>query len=398
MLPNFLPKKYSALSIVPKHYNRSDHSLIEHSMYQLPKRFRPSMAIRYSNVFNKLGPEKANETLVHFATQSKIAGVTSGLISDSDIIFKANRISQQVRLSYARHGYTAALHITLLNINEHYLPCEKKHPEEKQRILRLSDEKWWRRTLRKQRKRAIEEISRGINLVNSRKGLYVTDASVKLRETQLITNRTLLEECIAVNELGQEFTLAALSDLSVSNPSIKRAELMVRLSGFDAYAKINNQVGDFWTLTCPSKMHSSHKKSGRMNPKFDGITPRDAQKHLNQVWSRARAQFKREGIDVSGMRVAEPNHDGTPHWHFAVFMKKEYQQRAREIMRHYALQVDGNEKGAKEKRFDAKTIDWTKGSAAGYLAKYISKNIDGFAVGDDLYGNDAMSSAKRVDA
>ncbi len=42
-------------------------------------------------------------------------------------------------------------------------------------------------------------------------------------------------------------------------------------------------------------------------------------------------------------------------------------------------------------------IDWKKGSATGYLAKYICKNIDGVGVGEDLYGNDAESSAIRVE-
>lgn len=43
-------------------------------------------------------------------------------------------------------------------------------------------------------------------------------------------------------------------------------------------------------------------------------------------------------------------------------------------------------------------IDKSKGSATGYVAKYISKNIDGYAVDKDHYNADANSSAKRIQA
>jgi hypothetical protein len=45
-------------------------------------------------------------------------------------------------------------------------------------------------------------------------------------------------------------------------------------------------------------------------------------------------------------------------------------------------------------RFDA--IDWAKGSAVGYVIKYVSKNIDGEGVGLDLEGGDAVASSQRV--
>jgi hypothetical protein len=39
-----------------------------------------------------------------------------------------------------------------------------------------------------------------------------------------------------------------------------------------------------------------------------------------------------------------------------------------------------------------------KGTAAGYIAKYISKNINGYGLEADLEGNDPEESATRVDA
>ncbi|MFT4756961.1 MAG: hypothetical protein ACI91R_001611, partial [Vicingaceae bacterium] len=56
------------------------------------------------------------------------------------------------------------------------------------------------------------------------------------------------------------------------------------------------------------------------------------------------------------------------------------------------------EKGAQQKRVVTEHIDSSKGSAVGYIAKYIAKNIDGENVGADLYGFDAIDSATRIRA
>jgi hypothetical protein len=98
------------------------------------------------------------------------------------------------------------------------------------------------------------------------------------------------------------------------------------------------------------------------------------------------------------MRVVEPHHDGTPHWHLMLFVPKEHADLATEIFQKYALEEDGNEPGAKERRLKTEIIDPNKGSATGYLAKYIAKNIDGFGVDADHYGKDAVISAMRIEA
>jgi hypothetical protein len=81
-----------------------------------------------------------------------------------------------------------------------------------------------------------------------------------------------------------------------------------------------------------------------------------------------------------------------------LFHVPEHCQTIRATVRHYALQADGHEPGAQEHRADFKPIDWTRGSAAGYIAKYVAKNIDGYKVGADLYGNDALETSARVEA
>ncbi|VFS06566.1 phage DNA replication protein [Citrobacter koseri] len=88
--------------------------------------------------------------------------------------------------------------------------------------------------------------------------------------------------------------------------------------------------------------------------------------------------LKDNDLQVYGMRVVEPHHDGTPNWHMLLFCKPEQRKHITEIMRRYALKEDGDEKGATAQRFEAKHLN--QGGAAGYIAKYIAKNIDGYAL------------------
>jgi hypothetical protein len=139
-----------------------------------------------------------------------------------------------------------------------------------------------------------------------------------------------------------------------------------------------------------------------------GTTPKQAQSYLSKTWGRIRSKLARDGFGWYGFRIAEPNHDGTPHWHLLVFFAPQWPgkdgigraalPRVAAIVRRYALMDSGRETGAKKHRVDFKVMDPAKGTAAGYIAKYVSKNIDGYKVDKDLFGNEMLSTAQRVEA
>ncbi|MEQ9567925.1 MAG: replication endonuclease, partial [Pseudomonadales bacterium] len=182
-----------------------------------------------------------------------------------------------------------------------------------------------------------------------------------------------------------------------SNPAIRRAELMVRIRGFEEVASACCHVGEFYTMTTPSRMHS-HRKNGKRNPKFDGTTPKEAHEYLCHVWRLIRAELNRREIKPYGFRVVEPHHDGTPHWHLLFFVPPHQAEEMASVIRYYTLREDRNEKGADKQRFKRVEIDPNKGAASGYIAKYISKNIDGAYLDTDLYGEDAAKSASKIEA
>ncbi|WP_083602091.1 replication endonuclease [Thalassotalea sp. PP2-459] len=265
-------------------------------------------------------------------------------------------------------------------------------------IKRMCDLGWWNRRLRKTFNQAYEQAAIELNLVQKYKQIYASDLTVKKRKQQKLRNEQMLSSMKVINDIGQQFSLKELSDLNVSNPAVRKAELMVRMRGFEELSKSHNHEGLFITMTCPSKYHAAFAKSGQRNPKYEGFTPYQANQYLCKVWSRIRAELDRKGIKPYGFRVAEPQHDGTPHWHMLLFVEKNHIELLQSIIRHYALEEDGDEKGAQENRCDFKLIDPKKGSATGYIAKYVSKNIDGEGLDKGVYGEDPITAAQRVDA
>lgn len=275
-------------------------------------------------------------------------------------------------------------------------------------LLRLQDEKWWLRRTRRTSARAIESICRELGFIARTRDIYCSKLGTEEHKRRKQANLNMMEHTVLENEVGDQYTLADLSDMSNANPEIRRVELMIRIAGFELWAKQLGYEAYFLTATCPSKFHA-YKSVGFRNPKFDGSTQRDGQDHLCRVWSRFRSKAKRitkrkrEEWDFFGFRIAEPHHDGTPHWHFLLFINPKHSEEAIGSLQDFALEEDRHEWGALDRRFDIEKIktginpDTGKEySAAGYVAKYVSKSIDGEHVGKDSYGKDAKNSAESI--
>ncbi len=297
------------------------------------------------------------------------------------------------------------------SVEDHYARCmalvlhyrlvpptpERHDGNVKSCVHRMTDVRWWRRAVRILRNLTLENVARDIRLVSKRKGIYASDAGVRNRQRELVQTRHILENTYATNQYGQGFTLQGLADLSVSNPKVRRAELMTRLHGFETVAGLLGHEPEFYTMTTPSRMHAI-RADGLPNPNYDGTTPAEANQYLAHLFALTRSKLARDGIRIYGFRVAEPHHDGTPHWHYLIYARSGTQKRIRNVFRHYALQDNPDEPGARAHRFKYVDIEKSKGTATGYIAKYISKNIDGENLETDLYGEDAKHSALRINA
>jgi hypothetical protein len=265
-------------------------------------------------------------------------------------------------------------------------------------IKRMKDKRWWLRTLRKIMVRKTEECMLHLNKVHKHAGIYCSDITASNRKYQKARQLKMLESISLVNEHDQRYSLREIYDLNISNPINRRNELMTRMRGFEDIAKELGHIGDFITLTCPSKYHAAYAKSGDRNPNWQGFTPQQGQQYLCGIWAKIRAELDRQEMRTYGLRVAEPQHDGTPHWHMMLFVQPEHLTAFRAVISHYAFQEDGDEAGAKENRIKFVAIDPSKGSATGYVAKYICKNIDGANIDEGVYGENPIEAAERVEA
>jgi hypothetical protein len=332
-------------------------------------------------------------------------------------------------------------------------------------ISKMRCEKWWFGRLSKARKIMREHLAIAMGQVSSKASPYASWDCVRehkeqqKRNWEAIQNMSLFDE-----ETGEEADLADMVLKSVSNPAIRRHELMVRCRGCEDIATSLGLQGLFLTLTTPAQFHNSYKKGGFIGH-WNGASPRDAQAYLNNVWQRIRAKLGREGIRWFGVRVAEPHHDGTPHWHLLLWVKPEEVLRVTDIFIRYAVQADMHELLPQKQwpsvdsfvrvnksvnpfkvyskvyadnfpvkmkrncpevvipdsaqrlpiaektlttlnvdysaRCDVGFIDPEQGTATGYIAKYISKNIDGFAMDDEVSdetGKLVKDMAKNVSA
>lgn len=280
-----------------------------------------------------------------------------------------------------------------------------KHVKDRAAVARMTCPQWWRRKLRAHHGRTVEAAAIRLGYVHKGKEIYCSNETLNRRIQQNARNLASLEATTATNELGQEYTLAELAAKGPANKAIRRAELMTRISGFERIARDMGHAGLFMTITCPSRMHKMRTVGPKWkrviveNRRYDGeTTPRTAQQYLGKVWARIRAKLGRQGAGVYGFRIAEPQHDGTPHWHFLIFHAQEHTQAVRGAVLEHALRDSQNEPGAHAHRVDFKPIDWERGSAAGYIAKYVAKNIDGYRLEKDLHGNDSMETSARVEA
>ncbi|WBN02990.1 replication endonuclease [Enterobacter asburiae] len=258
-------------------------------------------------------------------------------------------------------------------------------------ISRLIKDEWWVNQFKAQRMRWCEALLIAAGEVNKDRSPYASKRAIRDVHARRLANLEYLKSCELENKItGERIDLISKVMGSISNPEIRRMELMNTIAGIERYAASVGDVGMFITLTTPSKYHPTRQvgkgesKTVQLNHGWNesAFTPKDGQRYLCRIWSLMRTAFKDNDLEVYGMRVVEPHHDGTPHWHMMLFCKPGQRKAINEIMRRYALKEDGHEKGAAKQRFESRHLN--QGGAAGYIAKYIAKNIDGYALDGQL--------------
>lgn len=380
--------------------DKEDRQFREEVFRHIPNRYHSKVVKHYKHIFKKDGLQKANIYLRSLRDLFSYEIVE--LATSPDAVRKfAKKMADLCAVIRSKHddSESAYQHLSeCLLENGFQPPYLKKGVTLDGALNRMSDYQWWHRQIKKIYDRKYELACIKAGFIHKHAGIYVSDETAQKHKWRQGKAEEYLESIIAVNEIGELFSLAELQSHSISNPVIRRHELVARCSGFEGLAQSLNHCAIFITVTCPSRMHARYASSGDEIENYDGTSPKEAENYLQKVWSRIRSKLKRDGIHAYGVRIAEPQHDGTPHWHLMVFTPAQHKEFIKSTFNHYALEDSPDEKGAEEHRCQIEDIDWSKGTATGYIVKYISKNIDGAHLDEDVYGNDPIEGAKRVRA
>ncbi|WP_162046381.1 replication endonuclease [Vibrio taketomensis] len=354
--------------------------------------------------------------VIEDANQRLLINQKSAAMSDDEIVQLAHNKSKQFKREIESipcdasgcapsvfkrfHVATQLLDSIGLCFRPELVKSKALHGELFSLVNRACDEIFLRRQLRKKYAYIVEQVARDLALVQRKKQVYCSDFSVLRQRERNSSNRIALENTVAfdVDNADNWFTLAELSDKSVSNRDIRRGEMFVRLRGFEEIAKENGYCAMFYTSTAPSRFHAVSK--GQVNPKWIDAgkpTAKEAHQYLISVWQSLGKILPKKDIKVYGMRIVEPHQDGTPHHHYLLFMLPEHRDIVTSEFKRLAFLDSPKELGAKKHRFTAEYIDPAKGSAVGYVAKYLSKSIDGKHIDSDKGSSlNGIDAAERV--
>lgn len=268
-------------------------------------------------------------------------------------------------------------------------------------LARMRCADWWQRKLWQLRNEWREELLRAACLVHRHASPYVSHDILLQKREQRRKAMDFFRNHDLINEDGDTLSMEDVVLASASNPAYRRNEMMACVKGLELIAEMRGDCAMFYTITCPSKYHAT-LMNGKPNPTWDHSTVRKSSDYLVDTFAAFRKAMHKKELRWYGVRVAEPHHDGTVHWHLLCFMRKKHRRAITELLRRFAIREDraelGNNTGA---RFKSKLIDPRKGTPASYIAKYVSKNIDGRGLGDTVSketGKSLRDSAEHVTA
>ncbi|CAA0355088.1 replication endonuclease [Klebsiella oxytoca] len=268
-------------------------------------------------------------------------------------------------------------------------------------LARMRCADWWYRKMWQMRCEWREEQLRAVCLVNKKASPYVSFEAVIHKREQRRKSLEYFRSHELVNEQGDALDMEDVVNASSSNPAHRRNEMMACVKGLELIAEMRGDCAVFYTITCPSRFHAT-LNNGRPNPKWTSATVRQSSDYLVDTFAAFRKAMHKSGMRWYGVRVAEPHHDGTVHWHLLCFMRKKERRAITALLRKFSIREDREELGNNTgPRFKSELINPRKGTPTSYIAKYISKNIDGRGLANEISketGRSLRDNAEHVSA
>ncbi len=221
------------------------------------------------------------------------------------------------------------------------------------------------------------------------KPVYCSDVTFSRYQEKLELTRESLKKISLVSlKTSEVFTMA---ELAKSSAMRRLNELYFVAKNLESIAADNAMPWLFVTFTAPAEYHPnpSHAGSRRSYKKELGL--KASHDYIRCAWARIRSYLNENGLSLGykkcfGFRTAETHKDGSVHWHLQIFIRPEFMALFRKACRR---------EFPKGKQIKIVVGDESKGSAAGYIFKYLIKDVDSNELNDSLY--DTSKSDSKMD-
>lgn len=269
---------------------------------------------------------------------------------------------------------------------------KKLTPEQlKIAISRMISVRFWSRHFRTLTRRWREHLYITVGDVRRQRSVICSPQWVQHWLASRKRGREIMAETdIEDEETGETLPLLSAVDASVSNNEKRRAEMLTRVKGLEELAALDRMSQDsdyvalFFTWTAPQQYHA-WLETGRRNRKWNGASPRETQHYFTRTFKNFSTALTRRDIHIFGMHITESHHDGTPHWHGILFVRREQEETLREVFESYANAENCSAhrpgKPPARSQLMIKPVDRRMGSPTAYITKHICRNLEGCAPG-----------------
>jgi hypothetical protein len=263
---------------------------------------------------------------------------------------------------------------------------------------RVRDPKHWRRFLVRRVREARERLHMQLGLVGSGGHQYCSDGAREHRQMQLRKQVEWLQNTVVRGVIGGKLVEMPLSKV-VKGAHQKLSKLYAFVAAMDRLAADAGLTVALLTTTLEGEWHANPRFK-REAHRWNGATPREANRELGQRFQNIRRDLDKQGIKLSGLWAGEPHADGCPHRHhwlmydpqheravLAAFLKyfpeklkvRRDKRDGGDIIidtREDALRGVHRAFGRNERaQVDVSIIARRKGSGASYVLKYVMKAV-----------------------